>query len=136
MLEVYSINQTLNAGSAVPLNITSIAKGVTAVLASPSTIELNKCGVYMVSMDASIEPSAAGEFSIQLTKDGLVQPQAQVSATGAAETITPVSFQTLVQVPSSNSCRCCDSPTFIQFLYNGEGVAVAEHFNVVVTKLC
>ena len=42
--------------------------------------------------------------------------------------------QGLVQVTDNNSCKCCDSPTILQFV-NTE-VAWTGDVNVVVTKIC
>ena len=123
MLEVYSLNVDAGADSAIPLNNVTIQKGCTAVLSSPSTIQLNKCGVYMVSCDAS----AATSVTVQLYKDGVAQPQAQ--GTGA----TPA-FTTLVQVPTNNCDCACASPTLLQIFNTGDGT-VYTNINVCVTKV-
>ena len=123
MLEAYSVNVAVTANTAIPFNATSIEKGCTARLTSPTTIELNKCGVYMVACDAS----AAAATTIQLSKDGVLQPQAQ--STG----ITP-SFVTLVQVPNNNTCCACSSPVTLNILNTTE--ATFTDVNVVITKVC
>ncbi|MBR4377271.1 MAG: hypothetical protein IKP50_00065 [Bacilli bacterium] len=125
MLEAYSLNVEVAANAAVPFNNVSLEKGCTVKLQSPGTIALNKCGVYMVSCDAS----AAATSSIQLHKDGVAQPQAQ--ATGD----TP-SFITLVQVDHNNCGCCCSSPTTLQVLNVGDAVATFTNINVAVTKVC
>ena len=103
MLEVYSTNIDVAADTAIPFQNVSLKKGETAELSGTSTIKLNKCGVYMIAVDASAEAST----TIQLYKNGVAQPQAQ--STG----ITP-SFVTLVQV-SENNCGCpCSSPVTLQ----------------------
>lgn len=136
MLEVYSLEQTVGTNVTVPLNNLTIQKGCTAVLSAPSTIQLNKCGVYMVSCNCSAEVSDdIGDISIQMTKNGLLQPQAQSTTTGETGDITTMSFVTLVQVNDSNSCRCCDSPTLIQFINTGVP-AIYHNINVTVTKVC
>ena len=124
MLEVFSTSVDVAVGAPIPFNNVSVRKGCTAVESAPATIQLNKCGVYMVSVDASAEAST----TIELSKDGLFQPQAQ--STG-----TSLSFETLVQVPSSNSYCCCSSPTVIQ-LYNTGAATTFTNVNVVVTKVC
>ena len=124
MLEVFSTSVDVAVGAPIPFNNVSVRKGCTAVESAPATIQLNKCGVYMVSVDASAEAST----TIELSKDGLLQPQAQ--STG-----TSLSFETLVQVPSSNSYCCCSSPTVIQ-LYNTGAATTFTNVNVVVTKVC
>jgi hypothetical protein len=122
MLESYSINTEVGANSFIPFNNVSIKKGCTVTKSSADTIDLNKCGVYMVSVDAS----AGTSTTIQLYKDGVAQPQAQ--STG----INP-SFVTLVQVPKSN-CDCpCSSPTTIQVM--NTTATTFDDINLVVTKV-
>lgn len=136
MIEVYSLNTTVATNAVVPLSSTTIQKGCTTTL-SGNTISLNKCGVYMVSVDASAATSGtAGNITIELTKDGVLQPQAQSTFySGATTDIGNLSFVTLVQVTDSNSCRCCDAATTIQVLNTGEA-ATFTNINVVVTKVC
>ena len=122
MLQAYSINATVTAGGAVPFNSVALEKGCTAKLTSPSTIELNKCGVYMVSVDAT----AAASTTLQLTKDGTALPQAQSTGT------TP-SFMTLVQVATNNSCCACSSPVVLRLL-NTVATTLTD-CNIVVTKV-
>lgn len=123
MLEAYSLNVAVEVDSYVPFNSTSIIKGCTATKPSADTINLNKCGVYMVSVDASAEAST----TLQLYKDGVAQPQAQ--STG----LTP-SFVTLVQVDKNNSCCACSSPTTIQ-IQNSTATTLTDA-NITVTKIC
>ena len=123
MLEAYSLNVAVEADYYVPFNSTSIIKGCTATKPSADTIDLNKCGVYMVSVDASAEAST----TLQLYKDGVAQPQAQ--STG----LTP-SFTTLVQVDKNNSCCACSSPTTIQ-IHNSTATTLTNA-NITVTKIC
>ena len=123
MLEAYSLNVTVAADSPIPFNNVSLEKGCTAVLPSPSTIELNKCGIYMVEVDASSAASA----TIQLFKNGVAQPQAQSTGTSP-------SFTTLVQVDHNNSNCCCASPTSIQV--RSITASTYTDINVVVTKVC
>ena len=123
MLEVYSLNVEVPADSVIPFNNVSIKKGCAAVESAPSTIQLNKCGIYEVSVDAS----AAAEATIQLAKDGLLQPQAQ--STG-----TSLSFTTYVQVPENNTCCPCSSPTLLQ-VFNTGAAATFTNVNVTVSKV-
>lgn len=123
MLEVYGLNVTAEANTPLSFNNTSVKKGYTAELESPSTIQLNKCGVYMVEFDGS----AAASNTVQMYKDGVAQPQAQ--STGDSP-----SFTTLVQVDHSNSNCCCSSPVSLRFVSTGAGTFT--NINVCVTKIC
>lgn len=123
MLEAYSVNVAVEANSAIPFNSVSIEKGCTARLTSPTTIELNKCGVYMVAVDAS----SATATTIQLSKDSILQPQAQSTGTSP-------SFVTLVQVDKNNTCCACSSPVILQVI--NTTAATFTNANIVVTKIC
>lgn len=123
MLEAYSTNITVEALSALPFNSTSLIKGCTATHPSADTFNLNKCGVYMVAVDATAEDAT----TIQLVKDGVVQPQAQ--ATGGA-----VSFTTLVQVDKNNSpCCACESPVSLQV--TSDTATTFTNCNITITKI-
>lgn len=123
MLEVYSTEVEVAADSAVPFQNVSLKKGCTAELSGSNTITLNKCGVYMVSCDASAEAST----TLQLYKNGIAQPQAQSTGT------TP-SFVTLVQVSDNNSCCPCASGVSLQVI--NTTATTLTNVNAVVTKVC
>lgn len=135
MLQGYSENIEVASQTAIPFNSVSVEKGCTSKLESPTTIELNKKGIYMISVDAAATPTAAGIMSIQLSKDGLLLPQAQSSVTGATTDVDNLSFLTLVQVNRDNSCDCCSSPTLVRVINTGVP-ATYDIANIVVTKIC
>lgn len=134
MLEIYSENITVGANSPIPFNNVSIKKGCTAVLSAPATVQFNKCGVYMVSCDASINPTATGEVEIQLYKNGIPQPQAQSIVDATTGEYSTLHFTTLVQVPENNTSCCCSSPTTVQIINSAESSFAI--INVCVTKIC
>lgn len=125
MLQVYSLNVSAAAGATFPLTSVSAEKGCSAELVGAGSIELNKCGVYVVAVNGS----AAAASTIQLTKNGVLQPQAQSTGTSPA-------FTTLVQVPQNNTNCCCTSPTTIQIVNPTTASETLTSLNVVVTKLC
>ena len=122
MLEVYSTDIEVAADTAIPFQNVSLKKGCTAELSGTSTIELNKCGVYMVEVDASSEDAA----TIQLYKNGVAQPQAQ--STGDSP-----SFTSLVQVPDNNSCCPCASGVSLQVIT--DTATTFTNCNCTVTKV-
>lgn len=136
MLEAYSKNQTIPATSGViPFNSVTLKKGCTAELTGTNTIQLNKCGVYEVLFNANALATTAGNITVSMTKNGVTQPQATRTITGATTTTSVnVPISTLVQVTDNNSCKCCDSPTILQFV--NTGVAWTGDVDVVVTKIC
>lgn len=123
MLEAYSLNIAVGADADIPFNNIVIEKGCTANLAAPSSIELNKKGVYMVSFDGVTGTST----TVQLYKNGVALPQAQSTGTN-------VSFTTLVQVPFCNDCSCATSPTVLRVV--NETAGTFTNANIVVTKVC
>ncbi len=135
MLEAYSTNIAVATNSAIPFNNVSIQKGCTAKIESSATISLNKSGIYMVTVDAAGIPTSAGVMSIQLSKDGSLQPQAQSAVTGTTTNVDNVSFTTLVQVKENNNCSCCTSPTIIRVVNTGVP-ATYNIANICVTKIC
>lgn len=125
MLQAYSLNVTVPANTSVPFNNVTIEKGCTATLQSVNTIQLNKCGVYCVNVDAS----SATASTIQLFKDGVALQQAQSTGTSP-------NFTCLVQVDKNNSCCACSSPALLQVKNVGDADATFTDANIVVTKLC
>lgn len=123
MLESYSLNLTVAANAAIPFNNDTILKGNTVTHTSPATIDLNKCGVYMIAFDGT----AGTSTTVQLYKDGVAQPQAQSTGTN-------VSFVTLVQVDHNNSNCCCSSPTLLRVVNTTAGTFT--NANICVTKIC
>lgn len=113
----------------------TLKKGCTAELNGVSSIQLNKCGVYEITLNANGLASTAGDVTVVMTKNGVAQPQATRSLVGQTTTEGfSLPITTLVQVQDNDSCRCCDAPTIIQFL--NQGVAWVGDVDVVVTKLC
>lgn len=137
MLETYSQNITVDQNTAIPFNNVSIKKGCTATKSALNTIQLNKCGVYMIAFDASAATSStSGNIIVQMSKNDTLQPQALAENTSTSTTdVESLSFVTLVQVPENNSCRCCDSPTVIRFVNTGISATFIQA-NVTVTKIC
>ena len=82
MIQAYSLNVTVPANTSIPFNNVTLQKGCTAILNGDSTIQFNKCGIYMVEVDAS----SATASTIQLYKNGVAQPQAQSTGTSPSFT--------------------------------------------------
>ena len=136
MIQAYSNNINVSANTAIPLNNVKIRKGCNESLAAPATIQLNKRGVYVVSVDAYGSAAAPGEISVQLVKNGIPQPSAISQASVAsANSIVAFGFEDLVQVPQDNNACCCTSPTELSVV-SGDTNITGLHINVVVTKLC
>lgn len=123
MLQVYSINQAVSANGVVPFNNVVIDKGCAENLSGVGTIELNKSGVYEVTVDGV----ASTATTLQLFKNGVALPQAQ--STG-----TTLAFTTFVQVVNNNcNCNICSSPVTLQVKNTTE--TTLTNVNITVDKL-
>lgn len=136
MLEAYSKSKAVDATTGIiPFDSVTLKKGCTAQLNGVSSIQLNKCGVYEVIFNATALATTAGNITVEMTKNGVAQPQATRTITGATvATSVNVPIATLVQVTDNNSCRCCDTPTILQFI--NTGVAWTGDIDIVITKIC
>ena len=138
-LEAYSVNTTVPTNTPVPLNVRTIEKGEFANSNnnSNSNIVFNKCGLYKVSVNASVVASEAGDITIQLYKDGVPIANA-VSTVTAADTTNSrtLVFEKLIQISKNNNPNCCcSSPSMVAIM--NEGVeATFNPINIVVTKYC
>lgn len=135
MLDLYSLNIPVEQNGSIPLNNVKIAKGCSATHGAPSSVELNKSGIYMVAVSASITPTAAGDVSIGLARDGVLELGSSSVATAAADQTAALSFHSLIQVRDNNTCACNTSPTTIQLINTGEA-GTAPIVKMTVTKVC
>lgn len=133
MLEIYSLNVSVNEGAEIPLSNVKVLKGNTAVPQGAASIVLNKCGVYKITATANVTPDEAGTVSIQLEKDQAIVENAIAQTTAAADSIYNLKFETYVQVPANNSNCPCSIPTTISFI-NGDA-ATFSLFDVVIDKI-
>lgn len=138
MIQLYSNGIAVASTVAIPLENVVIKKGCSTVNSGTRTIQLNKEGVYLVSVNATGVSTTAttGDITIQLMKNGVLIPSAIASETVANTTAThALGFSALVTVPQNNSCKCSVMPTVISVM--NEGVATTfNNINVVVTKIC
>lgn len=132
MLEVYSKNLTTTTGESISLNNIVLLKGTSAQLVGANTIQLNKCGIYKITVTDNVTGTGTGEVIIQMQKNGVLQPQAIMST--AATGLTNMSFITLVQVPQSNNVNCpCSIPTTINFV--NTGIEATHSIDVTVVRV-
>lgn len=137
MTESYSTNITVAAGSLVPFNVTDIQKGCTSVLSGTSSFNLNKSGVYMITVNAyGATAETSGNVGLQLFVNGNAVTNAEAQELSTATTdIVSIAFSKLVQVPNNNTCACNTSPTVVTVEGIGE-TALWNLVNVVITKIC
>jgi len=126
MLEAYSVNVEVPANSSVPFNNIVLEKGCTATLASPTTIALNKCGVYVVTCTAS----AAAASTLQMYRDGVALPQSVTVGTNP----TILSY---IQVDRNNNPNCCcSSPVTVRVVNPTDAAETFTNVKINVSKLC
>ena len=123
MLQAYSLDAVVASNAVVPFNNISLKKGCTVTHSAVGTFELNRCGIYMISVNSS----ALASSTIQLFKDGVALAQAQSVG------LNPC-FTTLVQVPFNNNCDPCTSPVVIEVRNVGDAEATLDA-NIVITKV-
>ena len=122
MFQAYSLNQAVSADGIVPFNNVVIDKGCAENLSGVGTIELNKCGVYKVTVDGV----AAESTTLQLLREGVALPQAQTTGTTLA-------FTTFIQVPKNNcNCNICSSPVTLQV--KNSTATTLNNVNITVDK--
>ena len=137
MIETYSKNITVAAAASIPLDSVALIKGNSVVKQGASTLLFNKSGIYDVTVSAVANAEVAGDITIQLRKNNVLQPQSLSTATAAdTATLYALSFSTLVQVPNNNcNCSCASLPTIVDIMNVGES-ATFDTIDVVVTKIC
>ena len=137
MLDIYSNNVTVAEQSPIPFNSTNVDKGFRIVRQGAVTIQFNKCGVYKVDFNATAVAGAVGTITVQLRKNGILQPQTLTSQTATDTTSShALSFSTLVQV-DRNNCKCnmCSIPVTID-VFNASTIPVTfDVADVVVTPV-
>lgn len=95
-----------------------------------------KAGVYEVVLNVSGLPSEAGNITINLMKDNVLQSGNSINIPTVVTTQgVGASMTALIKVTTNNSCKCNSSPVSLQFINSGVGLTDAN-LNVVVTKLC
>lgn len=136
MIEVYSKNVEVAADGTIPLTTVALLKGTSTQLLGTSTIQLNKCGIYQVTVTGSVIGSAAGDVIVQLEQNGIPQPEAISTVTAAdATSLHPIGFSTLIQVPNNNNINCPCSATTTISLRNAGIEATYSSIDVVVTRI-
>ena len=99
MLDIYSNNVTVAEQSPIPFNSTNVDKGFGIVRQGTVTIQFNKCGVYKVDFNATAIAGTAGTITVQLRKNGILQPQTLTSQTAADTTSSHTLNVICVQFP-------------------------------------
>ncbi len=136
MIQAYSDGVTVAAGGTYPLNNITFLKGNTATAAGAGGIALSKRGIYNVHVDGFGTLADAGDYSIQLTRNGLPLPQAISTTPLTAAGSASGSFETLIVVEDSDCCCNWTSAATTIGIINPSTVEVTDaHINILVSKL-
>lgn len=95
--------QTVAANGFLTFSTNNLLTGRSISHAAGSTTASLGYGLYQVSVNADLTPTAAGDIGIQLVRNGAVVPGAEATVTGATGDTYNVGFTTLIAVMRS----CC-----------------------------
>lgn len=126
---IYTTNVTANAvaiGDLIPLGSTSRRYGCN-LRQDGNGITATGAGYYLVTMSATVAPTAAGAVTITGQKDGVAIIGATATSTAAAGAATNLAFSTVVRNIG------CDS-SILSFVLTG-AAATVSNFAVSVVKL-
>ncbi len=136
MIQAYSDGVTVAANGTYPLNNVVFLKGNTAVAAGAGGIALTKRGIYNVHVNGFATLADAGDYSIQLTRNGVPMPQAISTTTLTAAGSASGAFETLVVVEESDCpCNWTSAAVTIGVINPSTVEATNAYINVVVSKL-
>lgn len=86
-------------------------------------------GLYLVTLNADVTPTAAGDIGLQLVRNGAVVPGAEATVTGATGDTYNVSFATLIRVLPS--CCVINNNSMLQVQATAAGTITNASLSVV-----
>lgn len=125
-------DQTVAAEGFLDFNTNSVRNGCSVVhVAGSNSITLASDGLYLVTFNGNVTPTAAGDITLQLISNGTVVPGAEATITGAAADIYNISFSTLVkELPS---CCAIDNTTVLQV--QSSAAATVNNASITIIKV-
>lgn len=137
LLNAYSnATQTVNANGKVTFDSVNVSNGCSIDFdAGTSTATLQKPGVYMVTVDASVSDNGTqGTIGLQINRNGTgINGATSKTTTTASANLYPLSVTTLVKVLPS--CCAIDNTTTVSVSNIGLG-AIYSNVNLTIIKLC
>jgi len=129
---VTTAEQTVAAGGVVSFATNNLLTGCSiSHVAGGNAVTIPAAGLYQVTFDGDVLPTAAGGVTIQLYNNGVAVPGAQASFTGVATELVHVGFNTLIKV--LQSCNCINNTASLQ-VQSADEVQIANA-NITVVKL-
>lgn len=86
-------------------------------------------GLYLVTLNADVTPTAAGDIGLQLIRNGVAVPGAEATVTGATGDTYNVSFATLIRVLPS--CCVINNNSMLQVQATAAGTITNASLSVV-----
>ena len=100
---VVTAAQTVAANGFVNFPTNNLLTGVAiGHVAGSTSVNLIR-GLYLVTLNADVTPTAAGDIGLQLVRNGVAVPGAEATVTGATGDTYNIGFATLIRVLPS----CC-----------------------------
>lgn len=128
---VNTTTQTVVADGLLTYDTNTVLSGCSIThTAGSNTVKLGKRGLYLVSVNVDLSPTAAGDIAIQLLNNGVVVLGALATVTGAAGDTYSLAFTTLVRVLPS--CCAIDNTSNLQVQVTAAGTVT--NANIVVVK--
>lgn len=130
-IRVYNpVDQAFTAAdTTLVLQGTSVVNSGCSLTLNPSSIQVNKSGLYHISGDVIITPTAAGLVTFQLYKDGVALPCAIAQETVASGNAYSLHIETDICI---NVC-CVNNPSFT-FVMSGV-TGTVNNLSVGMVKL-
>ena len=129
---VTTTNQVLVADGLLNFATNTILTGCSiAHVAGSNAIRLLKRGLYQVSVNVDVAPTAAGAIAIQLLNNGVAVPGALATVTGVVATTNNLAFTALVQILPS--CCAIDNTGSLQVQITAAGTV--SNANIVVVRM-
>lgn len=121
--------QTVAANGFVGFPTNNLLTGVSIKHPAGSTSVNLIQGLYLVTLNADITPTAAGDIGLQLLRNGVSVPGAEATVTGATGDTYNISFATLLRVLPS--CCVIDNNAALQVQATAAGTISNASLSVV-----
>lgn len=121
--------QTVAANGFVSFPTNNLLPGLSIKHPAGSTSVNLTRGLYLVTVNADITPTAAGDIGLQLIRNGAAVPGAEATVTGATGDTYNISFATLLRVLPS--CCVIDNNAALQVQATAAGTISNVSLSVV-----
>lgn len=116
--------QTVAANGFVGFPTNNLLTGVSIKHTAGSTSVNLIQGLYLVTLNADITPTAAGDIGLNLLRNGVAVPGAEATVTGATGDTYNISFATLLRVLPS--CCVIDNNAALQVQATAAGTGCSK----------